>query len=159
MELHGLQSHVFVKRLNTTQLHICILGLAVLNLTKVLAHMTLKFLSWYGIFWKKNVSSFLNCKSYSHFCSININVFEQKKNNNKTLATTANEFVIKLTMLWTTGTWSLKFRIEISTFPEKSWGLIITVFFSVFIIIFFFFFFFFLVFCCTCQVFGLFDQF
>ena len=43
----------------------------------------------------------MHCNSYSHFCSININVFEN------TLATTVNKFVInklvKLTVLWTSG--------------------------------------------------------
>ena len=46
-------------------------------------------------FAKKNGSSF--CKSYTHFCSKNVNVFEN------TFATTVNRFVInelvKLTML------------------------------------------------------------
>ena len=49
-------------------------------------------------FAEKTVSSFY--KSYSHFCSQNINLFEN------ILASTVNEFVInmliKLTVLWTT---------------------------------------------------------
>ena len=77
------------------------------NLTKLLAYVTLKFLSWNMantliFFIYKNVGSFCiaNCKIYSHFCSENTNVFEN------TLATTVNEFVIfelvKLIILWTT---------------------------------------------------------
>ena len=46
---------------------------------------------------EKKYKKLLHCKSYSHFCNKNINVFE------KTLATTDNEFVInklvKLRML------------------------------------------------------------
>ena len=49
------------------------------------------------------MSSF--CKSYSHFCSKNINVF------GNTLATICNKFVInglvKLMLLWKTGPWSI----------------------------------------------------
>ena len=80
------------------------------KLNESISSHDLKFLSWYGICWKKKMSSFLNCKSYSHFCSINIDAFEKKKKKKKkkknNLATTVNEFVIKLTMLWTTGPWS-----------------------------------------------------
>ena len=81
-------------------------GPVVENLTKLLANMTLKFLSWNVsntliLFAEKNVSSF--CKSYSHFCSKNINVFEN------IIATTVNNIVIneliKLTVLLTTGPW------------------------------------------------------
>ena len=84
------------------------LGPAVQNLTKLLAKVMLKFLAWnkanrLTFFCWKNVSSFciaMHCKSYSYFCSKNINVYEN------TLATTVNKFVInkliKLTMLWTT---------------------------------------------------------
>ena len=77
-------------------------------------NVMLKFLSW-------NMANTLffpekNCKSYSHFCSININVFEN--------TLTVNEFVIyklvKLTMLWTTGPRSLKTSYLIST-PNTVW--------------------------------------
>ena len=67
----------------------------------------LKYGIYIDIFCCKNVSSF--CKSYSHFCSKNNNVFEN------TLATTVNEFVIskliKLMMLWTTGPRFLSSRL------------------------------------------------
>ena len=64
-------------------------------------------------------------KTYSHFCSKNIKVFENP------LATTANEFVInelvKLTMLWTTGPRSttkkkrLKRMTETPTVGTERW--------------------------------------
>ena len=80
-------------------------GPIVQNLTKLLANVTVKFLSWNMAntliyFAEKYVSSFLHCKSYSHVCSKNVNVFEN------ILATIVNEFVInklvKLKILWTT---------------------------------------------------------
>ena len=56
------------------------------------------------VFAEKNVSSFCIEKATHIFCSKNINISEN------TLATTAKEFVIielvKLTMLWATGSWS-----------------------------------------------------
>ena len=64
------------------------LGPVVQNFTKLLANIQI-FISKYGkysdIFYWKNVNT---CKSYSHFCSKNINVFEN------ILATTVNEFVV-----------------------------------------------------------------
>ena len=58
---------------------------------------------WY-LCWKK-CEKLLHCKSYSQFCSKNINAFQN------TSATPFNEFVIneivKLTMLKTTGPWLL----------------------------------------------------
>ena len=89
------------------QISLHIQGRVVQNLTKLLRNLTLKFLSWNSanmlIFFaeKIGVAFALHCKSYSNFCSKNINVFEN------TLATTVNKFVInklvKLTMLWTNG--------------------------------------------------------
>ena len=56
-------------------------GPSVQNLTKLLAIVTVKFLSrnmanTLIYFAEKNVSSVLYCKSYTHVCSKNVNVFE-----------------------------------------------------------------------------------
>ena len=63
----------------------------------------LKYGKYIDIFCWKKCEQLLHCKSYSHFCSKNINVFENA------LATIVNKFVInehvKLTMLWRTGPW------------------------------------------------------
>ena len=67
------------------------------------------------MFCRKNVTSFcklLHCKSYSHFCSKNIIVFEN------TLATVVMEFVInklvKLRMLYTTGHCTLQLAAQMA---------------------------------------------
>ena len=96
------------------------------QLFKLLANVMLKFLTWNManeliFFCWKNVSS-KNCKSYLHFCSKIINVFEN------ILATTVNEFVInvlvKLTMLWTTGLRSSRFLLVFISFKHTVWQVV-----------------------------------
>ena len=83
-------------------------GTIVQNLMKLLANVTLKFLSRNMVIYWYSLLKNRQCKSFSNVCSKNINVFEN------TFATTVNMFVInklvKLTMLWTgPRSWSLLF--------------------------------------------------
>ena len=80
------------------------------KLTMSLVNVLLKLWSWkYGIyaiiFAEKNMSSFCICKSYSHFFNKNICELDIVLTRTVNISTT-NELV-KLTMLWTTGPWSL----------------------------------------------------
>ena len=67
------------------------------------------------VFAEKNVSSFC---SYSHFCSKNMNVFEN------TLSTTVDEFVInklvKPTLFCTTGPWALVLILTLNPYIALS---------------------------------------
>ena len=62
------------------------------------------------------------CKSYSHFCSKNINIFE-----NTYLATAVNKFIIKelieLMMLWRTGPrWCVEKLLPACFYEQLDWG-------------------------------------
>ena len=101
------------------------LGPVVQTLTKLLANVTLKFLSWNVantlIFLLKKMWVAFALQNLLTFFSKNISVFEN------TLATTVNKLVInelvKLMMLWPTRPWSHKdlYKIDVNHICPKFW--------------------------------------